>query len=98
MNERLEEALIEFLNSAIENCHQCFNQLENITEQLKYVEQQREKLKTLLEENNIIFPLEEFLDISILLENRRSEFAYFSGLQDGIEFTDKIETIKQNME
>ena len=48
MNERLKEAFIEFLNSAIENYHLSFNSLENINCHLKYVEQQREKLKKLL--------------------------------------------------
>ncbi|MCI9355807.1 MAG: hypothetical protein HFE58_13675 [Firmicutes bacterium] len=97
MNERLKEAFIEFLNSAIENYHLSFNSLENINCHLKYVEQQREKLKKLLEENNIVFPLQEFFDKCILLENRRSEFAYLSGLQDGIEFTKKIEQVKENI-
>ena len=48
-----------------------------------------------MEENNIVFPLQEFFDKCILLENRRSEFAYLSGLQDGIEFTKKIEQVKR---
>mgnify|MGYP002512547685 CR=1 FL=1 len=51
----------------------------------------------LSEENNIIFPLQEFFDKCILLENRRSEFTYLSGLQDGIEFIKIIEQVKENM-
>ena len=50
MNEQLEQVFTEFLNSAIENCHLKFNKLENINYQLKYVEQQREKLEKLLKE------------------------------------------------
>jgi len=97
MNERLKEVFTEFLNSVIENCHLTFNKLENINYQLKYIEQQREELEKLLKENNIVFPLQEFFDKCILLENRRSEFTYLSGLQDGIEFTKKIEQVKRNM-
>lgn len=97
MNEQLEQVFTEFLNSAIENCHLKFNKLENINYQLKYVEQQREKLEKLLKENNIIFPLQELFDKCILLENRRSEFTYLSGLQDGIEFIKIIEQVKENM-
>lgn len=97
MSERLEQAIAEFLSNAIENCYLSFNQLEDIKEELKWINQYGIILKKLLKENDIIFPVEKFFDKCILLGNRQSEFTYLSGLQDGIEFTKKIEEIKENM-
>ena len=61
MNERLKEAFIEFLNSAIENYHLSFNSLENINCHLKYVEQQREKLKNYWKKTILYFHCKNFL-------------------------------------
>ncbi len=59
------------------------------------MEQQREKLKNYWKKTILYFHCKNFFDKCILLENRRSEFAYLSGLQDGIEFTKKIEQVKR---